>query len=181
MIVVVILGILATLAGVGYGKYIARARLTEAVAMLAEMSSRETLYYSEFAAYLPLRADAPAAPNESPSGFFPSDPTASTFNSARNPTTIASGASWPQNWRSIGLKPHTSTVYCTYLVNAGASTVAVPAGSYGARLLPTPPVTAWFYGLAVCNQAGASGFPNGSTVLGLSHQTPAIVTFNDGQ
>ena len=57
MIVVVIIGILASMATIGYRKWISRARSSEAIAMLAEMNSKEQSYKLEFAAYLPLRTD----------------------------------------------------------------------------------------------------------------------------
>ena len=41
IVVVVIIGILATMASYGYGKWIGRARRAEAVALLAEMSAKE--------------------------------------------------------------------------------------------------------------------------------------------
>ena len=63
MIVVVILGILAALASVGYKRYIGRARVTEAVTLLSEMVSKEQLYFLEFGSYLPLRADGIALPS----------------------------------------------------------------------------------------------------------------------
>ena len=74
MIVVVILGILAAIGTIGYRKWIGRARSGEAVAMLAEMSSKEQSYKLEFATYLPLRADNKPdlpSPDEADIAFYP--------------------------------------------------------------------------------------------------------------
>ena len=45
MIVVVIIGVLAGLSLVAFRRYVGRARTAEAVAMLAEMSSKEQVYF----------------------------------------------------------------------------------------------------------------------------------------
>lgn len=185
MIVVVILGVLASLALVGYRRYIARARLSEAVGMLAEMSSKEQMYFLEFASYLPLRADNNVtipSPDEAAAAFYPTDPTSAGFDSAREGTSIANAALWPQGWRSVGLRPHESILYCTYMANVGAAGQPVAAGStYGQQMFPAAPVTAWYYVLAACNQQGAAGFPTGSTVMSISSTAANVVTFNDGQ
>ena len=57
MIVVVILGVLAAIATIGYKRYVARARLSEADAMLAELAAKQQLYFMEMGAYVPARAD----------------------------------------------------------------------------------------------------------------------------
>ena len=63
LIVVVILGVLSTLAIHGYSKWIGRARRSEAVAMLAEISAKEQIYLNQFAAYHPLRNDGKNPPD----------------------------------------------------------------------------------------------------------------------
>ena len=57
MIVVVIISILAAVGSFGFRRWIGRARSTEAVTMLAEISSKEQTYRMEFGTFLPLRAD----------------------------------------------------------------------------------------------------------------------------
>ena len=70
MIVVVIIGILAAIATVGYKRYVARARLSEAHAMLAELSSKEQLYFMDAGAYVSVRATNDA--NDDATGYYPS-------------------------------------------------------------------------------------------------------------
>jgi prepilin-type N-terminal cleavage/methylation domain-containing protein len=179
MIVVVVLGILATIAGVGYRRYVARARIGEAVAMLAEMSSKEQLYFLEFAAYLPLRADNAVTTDEPVAAFYPVSPSDGAFYSSRLATSIKPTTAWPQSWRSVGLRPKAEALYCTYMLNAGAAG-AVPTGAYGALMLPTAPAP-WYYALAACNLDGDPGFPAAVTTFGITSTSPALRSFNEGK
>src|SRR5688572_15171710 len=100
MIVVVVISILAAMAVVGYKRFIAKARLTEAVAVLAEMNSKENIYKLEFATYLPLRAADTAPPtmpnsDEPVTAFYPISPSDPGFDSARSATIISNPAAWP--------------------------------------------------------------------------------------
>jgi prepilin-type N-terminal cleavage/methylation domain-containing protein len=186
LIVVTILGILAALAGVGYRRFVGRARVTEAVTLLSEITSKEQVYFLEFGAYLPLRRDGITmpSPDEAVSAFYPSDPSNATFESSRTATSIADSALWPAAWRSIGLRPREPQLYCTYLVNAGGPGGGAPVGApYANSLLGTTGATSpgWFYAVAACNLTGASGYPNQVTVLGLSSTRSTLATFNDGK
>ena len=186
LIVVTILGILSALAMVGYRRYVARARLTEAVTILSEIASKEQIYFLEFGGYLPLRTDGAVvpSPDESADAFYPVSPSAAGFESVRTATSIVDPAGWPVAWRSIGLRPREPQLYCTYMANAGGTGDAAPAGAtYGSGLLgpivaTSPP---WFYALAACNLNGIPGFPNEVTVLGLSSNRSTLGTFNDGR
>jgi prepilin-type N-terminal cleavage/methylation domain-containing protein len=186
LIVVAILGVLSALATVGYRRYVGRARLTEAATILAEMVSKQQVYYLEFGGYLPLRPDTTAvpSPNEDAAGFYPISPADAAFESARTATSIADPTAWPTAWRSVGLRPREQRLFCTYTLNAGRAADPAPAGStYGTPLLGTISSTSppWFYALAACNLTGASGWPADVTVLGLSSNASSLRTFNDGQ
>jgi hypothetical protein len=155
--------------------------------MLSEMMSKEQSYFLEFGRFLPLRADNDAtqpSPNEASTAFYPSDPSASTFESARTAVSIQNPALWPTGWRSIGLRPRYQQLYCTYIGAAGAAGSAVPAGNtMGIGLVGTTSATspAWFYALAACNLNGVSGYPSNVTVLGLGTGFANMATFNDGR
>lgn len=187
LIVVTILGLLASLATVGYRRYMGRARVTEAVTLLSEIASKQQIYFLEFGGYLPLRADnvltQPSA-NENAAAFYPSNPSTATFNSTRISTTISNPALWPTAWRSVGLRPREPALYCTYLANAGGTGQAAPAGAafgpgiIGAVTATTPP---WFYALAACNLTGAAGYPNNVSIFAVSSNRSALQTFNDGK
>ncbi|MES1207039.1 MAG: prepilin-type N-terminal cleavage/methylation domain-containing protein [Pseudomonadota bacterium] len=184
MIVVVIIAILAALGTVGFRRWIARARTTEAVAMLAEMNSKEQTYRMEFGTFLPLRADgntASPSPDEAAAAFYPISPNAASFESVRTPVSVANNAAWPAGWKAIGVSPRDTVLYCTYLTNAGAAAEAVPPGAPYGTALVAGVAAPWFYGLAACNMNGPSGYPSDVTVFGISSTSPALKAFNEGQ
>jgi Tfp pilus assembly protein PilE len=187
MIVVVIMGILAGLAMVAFRRYVGRARTAEAVAMLAEMASKEQVYFLEFGSYLPLRSDNSVAlpsPDETASAFYPISPNSATFESARTATSISNSALWPTAWRSVGLRPKQQQLFCTYLTNAGGAGQAVPAAAtVGTTVMGTLGSTApaWFYSIAACNLTGASGFPANVTYFVVSSTSPSLKRYNDGK
>jgi type IV pilus assembly protein PilA len=184
MIVVVIIGLLAALGGFGFRRWIAKARTTEAVAMLAEMNSKQQSYRMEFGTFLPLRADnnvAQPSPNEPASAFYPTSPSAPTFDSARVPFSVSDSASWPAAWRTVGVSPRDTSLYCTYMSNAGGGGQAVPvAATFGVNLVGGT-AAPWFYALAACNMNGPSGYPADVTVFGLSSTSPSLRAFNEGR
>src|SRR5436190_6362449 len=158
MITVVILGILAALAMVGYRRYVAKARSSEAVAMLAEISSKEQLYFLEFAQYVPLvnsaSIRAPAAlglpVSEAAAQFYPSNPSTSPFDSVRTATALGT---LPLSWQYAAIRPKDRVLYCTYFAGAGATGSLPPAaGSIGAGLLGSTAIgQPWYYVLGACS------------------------------
>jgi prepilin-type N-terminal cleavage/methylation domain-containing protein len=184
MIVVVIIGILAAISVVGYRKYIARARLSEASAMLAEFAAKEQLYFLDGGQFMEAHRDGTAAvyPSTTEDGrdFWPSDPSA-YFDSARTPVNILDGSgNMPIAWRTLGLRPRWKQLYCTYLVNAGGERQA-PPGTIGPSLWSATPNVPWFYALAACNLNGQAGWPGNVTVLILTHDAPALRTIDEAQ
>ncbi len=183
MIVVVIIGILATLGSMSFRRWIARARTTEAVAMLAEMNSKEQTYRMEFGTFLPLRADGnltQPSPDEPAAAFFPISPNAATFESARTAVSVANSAAWPASWKTVGISPRDTSLYCTYMTNAGGAAQAVPPGATYGTALVHGVAAPWFYGLAACNMNGPSGYPTDVTVFGISSSSPNLRAFNEG-
>ena len=186
MIVVVIIGILAAIATVGYKRYVARARLSEANAMLAEFSAKEQLYYMDVGAYVPARADGhdpltQPSPNEDAAAFLPTNPTDADFESARTAHTVPTP--YPAAWRWIGLRPRWKQLYCTYLVNAGTGAAGETLPSpIGRNLWSATPNVPWFYAMAACNLNTADGgnFPDNVTLLVLTYDSPGLRTINDG-
>jgi prepilin-type N-terminal cleavage/methylation domain-containing protein len=184
MIVVAIISILAAIGSFGYRRWIGRARMTEAVTMLGEMNSKEQSYRMEFGTFLPLRADGNAtvpSPDEPGAAFYPSDPNGAAFDSVRTPVSVANNANWPAAWRAVGVSPRDTSLFCTYLTNAGGAGQAVPVTApFGGKLVAGV-ASPWFYGLAACNLNGPAGFSSEVTVLGLSSTSPTLRTFNDGR
>ncbi len=162
MIVVVIIGILAAISVVSYRRYIAKARMSEATAMLAEFAAKEQLYFLDAGAFL-------GAASEDVTLFFPSNPS-TYFDSARGAVTLGT---LPVTWRTLGIKPRWPQLFCTYLTVAGAAAVA-PTGTIGATLWGAAPNVPWFYSMAACNLGGEAGWPDNVTVLTLTHDSPAV-------
>jgi Tfp pilus assembly protein PilE len=186
MLTVVILGILATLATYGYGKWIGRARKGEAVGILAEMSAKQSVYFLEFGTYLPLREDDDMtlpSPNEAEGAFYPLNPGTAGFDSARVATSIADPTLWPNTWRLVGVRPRSRELYCTYMLNAGRAGEATPgAPALGATIIGAGTVIPWFYGLAACNLDRSDvGFPANVSVMTVSSGSQILREFNDGK
>jgi prepilin-type N-terminal cleavage/methylation domain-containing protein len=187
MVVVVVIGILAALGAVGYRRYVARARSTEAVAMLAEMAAKEQVYFLEFAQFLPLvlgNAVLPAAPSgttaaEDPTTFWPSNPATSTFDSVRVGTLATA---LPLSWQLVAVRPKDTVLYCTYFTSAGLAGSNPVAGSLGAGLLGSTPIgQPWFYALGACNLNSTASYPAGVTEFILTFNSPTLKTLNEGQ
>jgi prepilin-type N-terminal cleavage/methylation domain-containing protein len=188
MIVVVVLGILAALAMVGYRRYVAKARSSEAVAMLAEMSSKEQLYFLEFAQYLPLVNSGSITPpaasganvSETAAQFYPSDPSVAAFDSVRTATVLGT---LPLSWTYAAIRPKDRVLYCTYFAGAGAAgslppvAPAIGAGLLGAAAIPQP----WYYVLGACNLNKTSSYPGGVSVFSLTYNSPTLAQINEGQ
>jgi prepilin-type N-terminal cleavage/methylation domain-containing protein len=183
LVVVVILLVSGTLAGVVLDRLIVRARTAEAMAMLREISGREHAFEATGGRFLPLRADgslATAPADEASAGFYPVPADSPALAPGRVVGRIDDQARWPAAWRTIGVRPRTAFTYCTYLVNAGEG--AVPSNlRFGAALLAGAPPGRWFYALAACNLAGRAGYPDEVTVFGVSSQSPEVRTFNRGK
>lgn len=192
LIVVVMLGILATIAGVGYRRYVGRARVTEAVAMVSEIASKQTVYYSEFASYLPLRKDdkppvgmTGSDANEPAAQFFPRDPSNTAFESVRTTALAPSvdGSTWT-SWRRLGITFKDTNLYCTYFSNAGAINTRPAANTLGERLLNSQAAAVpqpWFYVVGSCNLNGAAGFPAEVSSFGMTNTRPTLIPMNEGK
>jgi len=183
MIVVVIIGILASIAVVGYHKYVARARLSEATAMLAEFSSKEQLYFLDSGQFLEAHNAVPKYPSESEEAgeFWPQNPN-EDFDSARTPAAVNPV---PDSWRALGIRPRWQQLYCTYMANVGAENSRLP-GTVGPTLWTSPPKIPWFYVIAACNLAGKAGWPNSGaavtvTTLVITHDSPLVRTTDENQ
>jgi prepilin-type N-terminal cleavage/methylation domain-containing protein len=183
LVVVAILLVSGTVAGLVLDRLIVRARTAEALAMLREINSREVAFAATGGRFLPLRADgspASAPPDEASAGFYPAPADSRALAPGRVIARIDDQTHWPAGWRAIGMHPRTAFSYCTYLVNAGEG--AVPSNlRFGSALLAGAAPGPWFYALAACNLAGPAGYPDDVTVFGVSSRSPEIRTFNPGK
>ncbi len=175
MIVVVIIGILAAISVVSYRRYLGKARISEATAMLAEFATKEQAHFLDTGEYMEAHRDTALAQsaNEDSNQFYPSDPGAA-FDSVRAPVALNT---LPQSWRNLGIRPRWQQLYCTYLVNSGvAGTGPEASWAIGSQLWASAPNVPWFYILAACNLTGQAGWPDYVTVMSLTHDSAAIRT-----
>jgi type II secretory pathway pseudopilin PulG len=184
LFVLLILALCVAMAAVGFRRWVVRSRTNEAVAMLAEIASKQQAFKAGGGQFLPLRGDAlaaGAAPDESPSAFYPLSAASPALSSARTPTRVDDAERWPTAWRALGLRPTGAYLYCTYLANAANDGQVPPQLRFGSALLAGAAPGPWFYALAACNLSGPGGYPDDVTIFGLSSQSGEIRTFNDSK
>lgn len=121
MIVVVIAGILATIAGYGVSRYISSAKTGEAVQMIGAIKAAQESYKDETFQYLSIAGDV-----TSTSSFYPHD--FSTALPGRHKVAWGAGTSDVANrWRELGVNP-SGPVFFAYASTAGAPGAVAPAG-----------------------------------------------------
>jgi hypothetical protein len=121
------------------------------------------------------------SPDEPAGAFYPISPNAASFESARTAVNVSDSAQWPVAWKAVGVSPRDTSLYCTYLTNAGGAGDDLPTGAvYGAKLVAGV-AAPWFYGLAACNMNGPSGYPTEVTIFGISSTSPTLRAFNEGK
>lgn len=182
LVLLSILGLLATLGAVLFKRHVVGERVSEATSMLTELANKEQSVRNGGGQFITLRADARSgAPDEAPGAFYPAPADDARLSAAGVATRIDDSSRWPSGWRAIDLRPTTSVLYCTYLVNTGERGRPDPSLRFGSELVPMDDGGPWFYALAVCNLDGAAGYPDNVTVFGLSSQNGRIRTFNEGR
>jgi type IV pilus assembly protein PilA len=126
MVVVVIVGILATLAVYGVRNYLSSAKTSEAVSMMASIKASEESYKAETFVYLDVSGS-----------FDPANyhPTATPTQAKRN-WLLATDTAISRNWRTLGVQPDGPVAF-TYAVVATAPNASAPA-------LPTTKTRAQF-------------------------------------
>ena len=145
LIVVAIVGILATIAIFAYRRYVAQARKSEVFSMIAAIKSSEEAYKAESSQYL-------STTTIGETDYYPvlgsggAEPTPKTWNPNGDGRTL---------WTALGVSPPKSALYCGYVVVAGDANSFVGAGSRGRTLFQNvAPQRPWFYIRAECNFDG---------------------------
>ena len=158
MIVVAIIGVLATVAAVSYRKYLDAARTTEAYGMLGEIRNREEAYRAEFSSYISTTLN-----NQSETVLFPAVDSGTCYGgsgsySGKEPCPKAAntqtGAILPNGWSGMGINAGRNTLQCGYTAIANTANTPV-TGTLGAGFLGTAnQPTTWWYAIAVCDNDG---------------------------
>ena len=187
MIVVVIVGILAGVAMVGFRKYVARARVSEAVGVLAEISGKEQLYFLEMGGYLPLRADgnmstSPRVAKALPP-FFPSRRTTRRLIRPGRGRILPTGRPGLSPGARCGSAPQGQPAVLYVHGQRRRDGPGAGRRDLGDRIMGTISATTppWFYAVAACNLDGPAGFPTAVSVLTITSNNPNLRKFNDGR
>ncbi len=134
MVVVVIVGVLASVAVWYFGRTTRTAKASEVHAMFAELRNRELQYHNEYNTYL--------STGTSDTDYWPTPPS----------RTAKSIAPMPASWVSLRLTPGKSALYCGYVAIAGDANDATNLGPAATKFgLTAAPVRDWFYLVAECD------------------------------
>jgi len=145
MIVVAIVGILASLAVFMFTRHVAQAKASEVPVMFAELKIREQQYHLENEQYLSTGAnDDDYFPSATPPGKDPQ-----TYNLSGTP------------WQTLKVHPDKTQLYCVYVAIAGAANDDTNVGpkasgapfNLGTARLLIPAIN-WFYLMAECDFDG---------------------------
>jgi prepilin-type N-terminal cleavage/methylation domain-containing protein len=165
MIVVAIIGILATLAVFMFTKHVAKAKASEVPALFAELKIREQQYHLENEQYLSTGAND--------DDYFPSaTPPGSSPQSYSRDDNAA--------WKSLKVNSDKTQLYCVYVAIAGLGDDDANIGpkADGAPFnLTEAPATNWYYLMAECDFDGDG---NTSIYYALSDTEGTIVS-NPGE
>jgi type IV pilus assembly protein PilA len=170
MIVVVIVGILATLAVVGYRKLIQTSHVTEATNTVQSIRVAQESYHAETQQYANISTDLTGA-------WYPqSSPTRGTLTQWGGQ---CGGCLPNQSWLQLPLHIDGPVMfgYATKAGAAGDTTPALPGPMAGVTL-PNPTTTDWFVIDATCDLDGI-GAPN--TFVLTTSWSNQVFTFNEGQ
>jgi prepilin-type N-terminal cleavage/methylation domain-containing protein len=168
LIAVAIVGVLSTLALVGYRKVITRARLGEATSMVTAIASAQERYRGEFGSYLNVSTTLGHKGN---AGTLCPSPTALT-KKAWTPASCTGGASWT----ALAVQ-NSGAMYYGYSTTAGlAGAVPADAVTVSTGTVTWPAATAITRDWYVITAAGdTDGNSNWGTVMSASWTNDVLV------
>jgi type IV pilus assembly protein PilA len=173
MIVVAIVGILATLAVVGYRKIVQTSHVTEAHNMVQSIRVAQEAYHAETQQYADISANLTGAwyphPSQAPTGRQ-----VTTWGAA-----CATSACPTLDWSVLPLHVDGPVMF-GYATRAGPSNSAPAAlpSVMSSVTLPTASATDWYMVVAMCDVDGI-GSPN--TYVLTTSWSNQVFTFNEGQ
>jgi type IV pilus assembly protein PilA len=169
MIVVVIVGILAALAVVGYRKIVQTAHVSEATNTVQSIRVAQEAYHAETQQYAKISTDLVAS-------WYPqTNPVGSVVTAWGGP---CSGCISSTSWATLPVHIDGPVMF-GYATVAGAASDTVPT-SYpvGMTVTLTQPTTDWFIVAATCDIDG-NGTPNTSVLT--TSWSNQVITSNEGQ
>jgi len=158
MVVVAILGILATVAVFMFTRHAEKAKSSEVAAMFGEMKLRQQAFYLENDEYLMTGADD--------TDYFPSatapgkEPQTYDLSLSAVPPAPQDAKFPGPSWQTLKMNPAKAELYCVYVAIAGAGGDDTNVGPNASNAtfdlggaLPVP-VANWFYLMAECDFNG---------------------------
>jgi type II secretory pathway pseudopilin PulG len=118
MVVVVVIGILATIASVSVKKYIAASKASEASHMISQIKAAEETYKDETFTYLNVTTGLSAK-----SDFYPNNPSPGQFM-----MNFAGDGSGRDNWNTLGVHEDAPVRFVYACVAGGAQTTPTSLG-----------------------------------------------------
>jgi prepilin-type N-terminal cleavage/methylation domain-containing protein len=166
MIVVAIVGILATLAVFMFTKSTRKARASEVPAVFAEFRIKQETFHVENGTY-------EATGDENNMATWWPDAVATPESGGVDATP------YPTEWRNLRMNLDKSALYCSYVSVGRLANVApgAVAGSFG--YTATPAVN-YFFNVAECDLDGTSGTANNSRFFSVS-TSDGIAKLREGQ
>jgi prepilin-type N-terminal cleavage/methylation domain-containing protein len=150
MIVVVIIGVLAVIAGTAYRRYMDAGRTTEVYSVMGEFRAKEEAYRAEASTYVTTTAI-------DENNYYPS---LTTGQEPKPKYWNTNGATPPAGWVTLGINAGRTQLYCGYVVISGAPGNWGISGPVGQQFLTglaaggNPPTVPWWYLNASCDNDG---------------------------
>lgn len=166
MVVVAIVGILATLAVFMFTKSTAKARASEVPAVFAEFRIKQESYHVENGSYLS------TGDENNMSTWWP-DAVASPGSGGIDPTP------YPTEWRDLRIVLDKTALYCSY-VSVGRDANVAPGGVANSFGYTATPAVNYFFNVAECNLDGETGTANNSRYFSVS-TNDGIAKLREGQ
>lgn len=168
LIVVAIVGILATVGVFAYKRYVAKARKSEVFSMIASIKSAEESYKAESSQYL--------STGTQEKDFYP---VLGSNGSEPNPKPWNPKAAGKTGWLALGVSAPASALYCGYVVIAGSANSLAGAGSRGVTLFQNKaPTRPWYYIRAACDFDGKSTV---NSTFETTYDNEIVFIDNDGK
>jgi prepilin-type N-terminal cleavage/methylation domain-containing protein len=172
MVVVVIIGVLAVVAGSAYRRYSDAGRTAEVMSMIGEFRAKEEAYRAEFNGYCNTQTNCTTTALETV--FYPALGTCAAGSVEPCPKVLTTP---PAAWTTMGINPQRKQLYCGYVVVAGAAGTAVSVAGDGQNLLGMATLTVpWYYIHASCDNKSTNPL---NTTYTTAMSSTAVVTKNE--
>jgi type IV pilus assembly protein PilA len=169
MIVVVIVGVLASLAVVGYRKIIQSSHVSEATNTVQSIRVAQEAYHAETQQYADIS-------NDLTNSWYPQAAPVGSVVTAWGSATCG-GCKAPATWALLPLHIDGPVMF-GYATRAGTAVDPIPGPPTGMTATLTQPTTDWFVVAAMCDIDG-NGTPNTSVLT--TSWSNQVITSNEGQ